>query len=724
MSEDKVLEMIKKSADSVEVPEELKPDVIEGKLNTQNGSSGFHWNRWGKVVAAAAVCIVVGVAGMKMIPDQMESATEEAATEEIAVNESVPAEEAALGEPVFVSSVDEVYVEADSYEAVYKAMYGDYEADGAMAGDMARAYGVAEIAEEAAEEEAAVEESGTTAATTDAAPMEIAEEAAVEESVAEDSTVGASGSTSYSTTNVQEFGVDEADIVKTDGNYIYVVDADKGLRIVEVNQGEMSLISMTPLEDTEETILEMYVDGDTLNLVTYGYETSLAGAEEESTGEEEIADEEEDIAVYDSYSVNTEEVIHLYTYDISDRSRVKLTGEVSQAGMYESSRKVGDIIYLFSQYWPRYCEGKDDTEGYIPKVNGDVMEADDIMIPAVSRYDQTSLVISSVNVTEPNEIIDCKSILAGSNLFYVSTSNIYITLTEWGYDYEVTNLVRFSYDDKGKITAEAAGTVKGYLNDSFSLNEYEDHLRVVTTCYNYNLGGEENYLYVLDENMEVTGKIEDLAYQETVRSARFMGDIGYFVTFRQTDPLFSVDLSDPSNPKILGELKVTGFSSYLHFYGEDKLLGIGWEADEDTGEIYGLKLSMFDISDPSNVTELDRIMIEDVYDCEALNNYKSILVDPEKNILGLAYIQGESGSDTYQVKGYYYQVYSYDEEDGFVNEYTYVDEESASTGNYYELLQVTRGIYIGDWFYLCNSSNITSFDMANGYEKGSEIIWE
>ena len=197
-----------------------------------------------------------------------------------------------------------------------------------------------------------------------------------------------------------------------------------------------------------------------------------------------------------------------------------------------------------------------------------------------------------------------------------------------------------------------AGSVKGYLNNSFSLNEYNGNLRVVSTYtgddanavrdFASNITGqyyeqnwtEHNALYVLDEQLKQIGKIEGLADNETIRSARFFGDIGYFVTFRQTDPLFSVDLSDPANPQILGELKVSGFSSYLHFYGENHLLGIGYEADEATGMITGLKLSMFDISDPKQVTEVNRFTIPGITWCPAIENYKSILVQPEKNLIG------------------------------------------------------------------------------------------
>ena len=146
--------------------------------------------------------------------------------------------------------------------------------------------------------------------------------------------------------------------------------------------------------------------------------------------------------------------------------------------------------------------------------------------------------------------------------------------------------------------------------------------------------------------------IRPLASGETIRSARFLGDTGYFVTFRQTDPLFRVDLSDPASPKITGELKISGFSSYLHFYGENLLLGIGYEANETTGETTGIKLSMFDLSDPDEIREVNRIVIPGITWAPAIDDYKSILVDAEKNLIGF-YCDGR------------YLVYSYDSENGF-----------------------------------------------------------
>jgi len=163
---------------------------------------------------------------------------------------------------------------------------------------------------------------------------------------------------------------------------------------------------------------------------------------------------------------------------------------------------------------------------------------------------------------------------------------------------------------------------------------------------------DSNTLYILDENLKELSRIEGLAEEERVYSARFMGNTGYFVTFRQTDPLFSVDLSDPSNPKILGELKIPGFSEYLHPYGEGQLLGIGMDVDESGTVTNGVKISMFDISDPTDVKEFQKYVMEGAYSTDVAYNYKAAFVDVEKNMIGFT-VYGEMAE---------YYIFSYEKE--------------------------------------------------------------
>jgi len=179
--------------------------------------------------------------------------------------------------------------------------------------------------------------------------------------------------------------------------------------------------------------------------------------------------------------------------------------------------------------------------------------------------------------------------------------------------------------------------------------------------------------------------------------ARFDGNTGYVVTFRQVDPLFSIDLSDPTNPVILGELKIPGFSNYLHNYGEDLLFGLGRDADEETGGAGYLKLSMFDVSDNANVTEAHSLIIDGVYYSEASYNHKAILINYERNII--AFPAGDT-----------YMVYSYDAEQGFVEVAVLSLTKDLGYDWYWGSM---RGLYIGDVLYVFSDTVMISYDMNN-----------
>ena len=517
-----------------------------------------------------------------------------------------------------------------------------------------------------------------------------------EESASDVSTAATEDRVDYSKTNIQEAGVDEGDIIKTDGTWIYILKQDGSFSIVRANDGAPKVESTTKLEKTglsNRELREMYLDGDRLIIVEEGICTALEKDNE-------------------LYRTSTGYQTVLSVWDITDRAQPEQIGMLRQDGHYKDSRKNGDFVYLFTSYMPYIAETYEEST-IVPRINGDEVAYNQFYLPE-KPASENYLIISSVDITKPEEVKDQKVLVSGADSFYVSTENIYVTNENYnsGKDTVVTEIAKFHYKD-GRITGVAAGSVKGYLNDSFSLNEYDGTLRVVSTYYD-ETWEEWNALYILDEKLQQLSAIEDLAQGETIRSARFFGTTGYFVTFRQTDPLFSVDLSDPENPKVLGELKISGFSSYLHFYGENLLLGIGYEADENTGSTTGLKLSMFDISDPANVKEVSRTVLPGMTWCPAIEDYKSILVDPDKNLIGF-----------YCDKRYF--VYSYDETDGFTrkllcdfygDEFLGVSDQSeqgtsgiAATVDYDNM----RGLYIGDYLYLAGNDFVAVYDMKDGF---------
>lgn len=234
------------------------------------------------------------------------------------------------------------------------------------------------------------------------------------------------------------------------------------------------------------------------------------------------------------------------------------------------------------------------------------------------------------------------------------------------------------------------------------MDEYQGNLRLVTTLSRQN-GKSTNSLLILDSDLNKLGSIKNLAPDEQIYSARFLGDTGYFVTFRNMDPLFSVDLSDPSNPRVLGELKITGFSEYLHFFTDNLLLGIGKEINPDTQNFEGLKLSMFDISNPSDVKEVNKIVEQSYQSTPAFTEHKSVLISSSKNLTGFAVERYDYNTRQWSLA---YVVYSYDKEQGFekVMECELDDDEDYS---------MIRGIYIGDYLYIVSSSQILSYHLGS-----------
>ena len=189
-----------------------------------------------------------------------------------------------------------------------------------------------------------------------------------------------------------------------------------------------------------------------------------------------------------------------------------------------------------------------------------------------------------------------------------------------------------------------------------------------------------------------------MAPDERVYSVRFMGDIAYFVTFRQTDPLFSADLSDPTNPKILGELKIPGFSEYMYPYGDGLLLGFGMDANENTGRTGDLKLSMFNVTDPANVTEQDKTIINGCQYSPALSSHKAMLVNPKKNLIGFA--------ATEDWRNEKYMIYEYTG-DGFVCKAVL---DINNQYNYYAMTDI-RGLFVGESFYVVSDQCLQVFNI-------------
>lgn len=685
-----LLKKIEKSAQDVPIPEGLQPEQMMKKLENRR-----KWKRPAEFAAIAAVALITVLTVAQVqnanVPVKTEPTDITAAGTGAAPGSPEDAGAMAGAEEETDSGSEAEGIEASEYAAKsYQEIFDKIKGYGQ---DIYYKYADGAETPTGASPEEPMAGGGTTTGSMDAG-------------MREESGIAQKETGEFSDTNVQVEGVDEGDVVKTDGTYLYIMSSDNGrIQILEANGSrpkKRGVITDTSTTREARSIQEFYINGDLLSVIRQAYLPYEEIQEKDSYRYNDGSRKQTGSmdAVY-CYAYPARSVTYLETYDISDKDHPKLLGTVSQDGRYKSSRRVDDDIYLFTSYCAYNFKNMKDTGDYIPAVNGTVLPCDSIYIPEqVNGADY--LVISSINMKKPDKTTSEKAVLTDGETFYVSCSNIYIGSTRYdgrADQYDYTELMKLSYKN-GKITFKAHGNVDGYLNDQFSMDEYQGKLRLVSTL-SYNSGNSTNSLLVLDENLKVIGEIEDLAPGEQIYSARFLGDTGYFVTFRNMDPLFSVDLTNPKKPKILGELKITGFSEYLHPYDDNLLLGIGREISPDKGNFKGLKLSMFDISNPKNVTEIQKIVEKSYENSPAWDNHKAVSISSGKSLVGFAVEEYDKASRTWN---YQYVVYAYDKDRGFQEVLSYELEDDYNYGN-------VRGIYIGQYFYIVESGRVTVFDM-------------
>lgn len=642
-------EKIRELTRDIKVPDSLEPEAVE-KLLEQEKRERVRKHRWkyAGIGAAACLCLAVGVGAVLW-----RGGTGSRGGEDYAADGS---EAAAGGQAESGSGKSEVIASAEDYDQIYEYIQREQQ----EVEKQTRQYDSGIVEESAMDAGGAAENSGT-----------------------------------YSDTNVRSEGVGEADIVKTDGENLYILNGQK-VEIVGIASAHMEERSEIRMED-DCYVGEIYAES--------GYLAIMYTRTEYSDGES---------GYYREYTCTD-------VYDVSDPYAPEKVGTVSQSGAYNTMRARGGYLYVLSNFYADSAAPRSNVGAYIPEVQGSSMPAEDIYMPPMLMGSQYT-VISAFSLADPTEKTDSKAVFGTAGMCYVSEENIYITESCYGEgDVSQASIRKVSYHG-GTLEGVAQTKVGGTLNDSFSIDEYNGYLRLVTTVTPSGDGNGimpffsddsasstdaastedvTNSLYILDEDLNITGQINDIAKEEQVYSARFMGDIGYFVTFKQVDPLFSVDLSDPAAPEIIGELKIPGFSEYLHPYGEGKLLGIGMSVDQEGITTEGVKISMFDISDPAGVQETDNYVIQGMYGTDVAYNYKSVFIDVEKNLFGFT---GYGDATEYNL-------FTYDETEGFREVFS---RELTGYGE-------ARGLYAGETFYLIAGNTVESYTLS-GFEKIDDIV--
>ncbi len=550
-----------------------------------------------------------------------------------------------------------------------------------------------------------------------------------------DSTVTTQSTKEYSTTNIQVENVDEADITKTDGDYIYSLSEDK--------------VIITDVKDETQIKIVAEIDSKNSNtipsdLILYHDKLIVISEEMKTTS-----------SYY--YSYNNSNTTMVSVYDISNKEQPKEIKNYQLEQPYYTSRCINGRLYVISSGYLKeendeivtyyYEDGKQIDSGYkgIKRIKG------------IDTTDQT--ILSMLDLNNIDESVKVNSYLMDVQNAYVSENNIYLLEEKYEgsytsapkissifgfygilgafvddneYDYGTyTYIYKFNLLEDGSIQYDKKAKEKGQTINQFSIDEYEGNLRVA--LYN----NEGSRIVIFNNEMEKIGETEKLAEGEKMYSSRFLGNKAYLVTYKTVDPLFVVDLSNPEEPQVLGELKIPGYSTYLHPYDENHLIGIGMQTEEKiyrdssgrvtstAAVITGMKMALFDVTDVNNPIQISDTIIGDSRTTSAiLTNHKALLFSKEKQLLAIPVnnytedFEIESSSDEYEsmVKSYTnykkqyvsegYFVYNINLTDGFTLKGTITHEKTKSKYSYYNASRLLRGLYIDDNLYTVSEDYI------------------
>ena len=464
----------------------------------------------------------------------------------------------------------------------------------------------------------------------------------------------------FSGTNVQVEGVDEADIVKTDGRRIVGISvASSGTNeiwIADITASPPRLQSRLALQDGNYR--ELYLVGDKVFVIgasAVGIDPPGGGGvfeNDEASSSDAEADDAAlaDIDVSTSAPAFNDDAVVITEVDISDPDNPEVVRHLRVEGRYISSRaangyarvvissppeRLGFVQPTYgsesseasAERFNRLLVQESTLEQWLPNYNlhsangesisrGQLLDCDRVFAPSVfSGFNQVSVL--SFATSESLRPRDAVSTMADGETVYASVGNLYVSRVEYEYDEAAdkqtaeTVVHKFSLDSSGSAEYEASGRATGSPVNQWAFHEYDGRLFVATTSADWN--DSESFVTVLEDDGSGTlaqvGQVGNLGRDEDIYAVRYIADKAYVVTFRQTDPLYVIDLSDPTDPTTEGELKITGYSAYLHPVGEDLLLGVGREAT-DTGRVTGAKVSLFDVSDPADPRTLDTLVLE------------------------------------------------------------------------------------------------------------------
>lgn len=549
----------------------------------------------------------------------------------------------------------------------------------------------------------------------------------------------------YSKTNVQIEGVDEADIVKTDGKFVYVAKEGRVLVFDVRAPSDVKSPSTIDVDDLlrggaygYSRVAEMFLDNGLLTVVF-------------SAEKREYSDAQPYSDYYFAMRDNSQ--FGVAVYDVSDPAKPETVRYYTQEGSYLSSRRVGDHVYIVTRKYVYAGNYDGKPESVVPcRCDSTVEETAAPLAPDcvyIGENTTNFITLGVLNVKDASEPAGTVTVLGEGNTVYSSAKALYVFGTR--YDYEpadtddaeaavsssavTTNVYKFTIDGS-ELAFTASGSVSGTMINQFAADEYEGNLRVATTREGYAEKADktiefftDNCITILDENLDKLGELTGLAKNEHIYSVRFNGATGYVVTFRTVDPLFAFDLSDPKQPKVTGELKIPGYSEYLHPYDENTLLGIGQDAaaeseDAEIAYYQGLKLSLFDVGDGEDLSEIDTLIYGDRGTYSPVeHDHKALAYYAERDVFGLPV-------DVYRHTDENHSIYDYGEYEGsafcvfsmgggkkltLVSTITQLREGNGED----KTREIARGVFIGDNIVTISDDMIQVNDFTTGELVGS-----
>ncbi len=548
-----------------------------------------------------------------------------------------------------------------------------------------------------------------------------------------DETAGdGSEDTTHSETNVQVDGIDEGDIIKTDGNRIYYI-RNQFLTVVEVNDGIMTtILNQAYDEESNGYYRELYLTDDQLIVIGTKYEETIYDARPEM-----------DYMWYPYDSGDT-------TVDIYDKETLSIEDTFTISGTITTTRLKDDVLYLVTSEYIYMSDDTDDIRPTFTKNDQTIIPNYDEIYYIEDLPTETFTILSTIDLTENSLDYTIFLGLSNWNQVYMSHEGVYLASTYYqamdevdndtavnSFDYMDGIIIHYAIQDDGSLAYFGQAEYDGYIINQFAIDEYNGYLRLVTTeGWGDNV---VNRLFIFEKTTEegettfVRRALLDEGIgkpRETVRSVRFKGDYVTVVTFEQTDPFYMINLEDADNPVIQGELEITGFSTYQHPWEENRVIGIGYETDEDGREI-GLKLALYDTSDAENPTVINEPLILLNEDnnwqyAEALFNHKAILVSNQFAFMGFSINSYHYTEDGYQFVSDY-MVFSIDDDSTtpitIAETITHVGRFTSDSNDIYNYY-IQRAVTINNHLFVLSQGAITQHDIDNDYSVIDDIEFE